>query len=55
VQPPKKVQLSRLEINMITLGSTHARRKVTILDIATLLDRGIHILDVDIFMWITKL
>ncbi len=52
VQPPKEVQLSKMEIDMITLGATDARRKVTILDKTTLLDRGICILDVDRFMWI---
>jgi hypothetical protein len=41
-----------MEIDMITLGATDARRKVTILDKTTLLDRGICILDVDRFMWI---
>jgi hypothetical protein len=41
-----------MEIDMITLGVTDARRRTTILDKATLLDKGIRILDLDRFMWI---
>ncbi len=52
VQPQKEVQLNRMEISMTTPGAIDARRKVTILDRTTLLNKGIHIPDVDRFMWI---
>ncbi len=38
---------------MIALGATDARRRSTILDITTLLDKGIHISNLNIFMWNT--
>ncbi len=52
MQPPREVQSNKMEIDMITLGVTDARRRTTILDKATLLDKGIRILDLDRFMWI---
>jgi hypothetical protein len=41
-----------MEIDMIAPRVTNARRRTTILDITTQLNRGIHILDLDIFIWI---
>jgi hypothetical protein len=41
-----------MEIDMTTLRDTNVRRRTTIMDRTTLLDKGIHILDPDIFMWI---
>jgi hypothetical protein len=41
-----------MEIDMATLGAIDVRRRATMLDIITLLNRGIHILDLDRFMWI---
>lgn len=52
MQPLKEVQPSIMEINMATLAAKNARRKITMLDKATLLERGIHILDLNRFMWI---
>jgi hypothetical protein len=52
VQPLKKVQPSRMEINMAALAAKDARRKITMLDKVTLLERGIHISDLNRFMWI---
>jgi hypothetical protein len=40
-----------MEINMTT-PRFNARRRTTILDKATLVDKGIWILDPNIFMWI---
>jgi hypothetical protein len=39
-----------MEIDMVALGATDVRRRATILDKATLLDRGICILDPNRFM-----
>jgi hypothetical protein len=39
-----------MEIDMTTPRATMARRKTTIMDRATLLDRGIHIRNLDKFM-----
>jgi hypothetical protein len=41
-----------MEIDMTALGAANVRRKTTMLDRATLLERGIRILDPDRFMWI---
>jgi len=41
-----------MEIDMVALGVADVRRRATMLDKATLLKRGIHILDLDRFMWI---
>jgi hypothetical protein len=41
-----------METNMVALGVANVRRRATMLDRATLLERGIHNLDLDIFMWI---
>jgi len=41
-----------MEIDMATLRAINARRRATILDKTTLLDRGIHIPDLDRFMWV---
>jgi hypothetical protein len=53
-QQPKEMQLNRMEINMATLGAIDAKRRTTILNRVTLLYRGIHILNLNIFMWIKK-
>lgn len=37
---------------MTTIGATNVRRRTTILDRATLLDKGIFISNPDRFMWI---
>ncbi len=37
---------------MVALGVPNVRRRATMLDRTTLLERGIHILDLDKFMWI---
>jgi hypothetical protein len=58
VQPSTKVQTSIevqprvMEINMSAPRVRKVRRCVTITDITTLLNKGIHILDHDRFMWI---
>jgi hypothetical protein len=52
VQPPKEVQSNKMEIDMIKLRATNGRRRTTILDRTTLLDRGIHIPNLNKFMWI---
>jgi hypothetical protein len=39
-----------MEINMIALGAIDAKKRTTIMDKTTLLDKGIHILDLDKFM-----
>jgi hypothetical protein len=39
-----------MEIDMTTLGATKARIKTTIMDRTTLLDKGIHIINLDRFM-----
>jgi hypothetical protein len=41
-----------MEIDMVALGVPNVRRRATMLDRTTLLERGIHILDLDKFMWI---
>ncbi len=51
-QPLKKMQPNKMEINMATLGPINMKRRTTILDRATLVDRGIHIPIHDRFMWI---
>jgi len=38
-----------MEIDMIIVGATNAKKKTTIMDITTLLDKGIHISDLNIF------
>jgi hypothetical protein len=49
VQPSTEVQMSIevqpnvMEINMSALGVTKVKRRVTVMDKATLLDKGIHI------------
>jgi hypothetical protein len=48
----KKVQLSRMEIDMVTPRAIDVRRRATILDKTTLLDKGICILDLNGFVWI---
>jgi hypothetical protein len=52
MQPPKEVELSRMEIDMNALRTTYVKRRTTIMDRTTLLDKGICILDHDKFMWI---
>ncbi len=47
-----KVQPNAMEINMSVLGSIEVRKLATIMDKATLLDKGIRIPDLDRFMWI---
>jgi transcriptional regulator of NAD metabolism len=47
-----KVQPSAMEIDMNAPSFIEAKRHVIIMDRATLLDKGIHILDLDRFMWI---
>ncbi len=46
MQPLRKVQLRRMEINMDALGATYVKRR------ATILDKGTCILDFDRFIWI---
>ncbi len=46
------VQPSKMEINMIASKATNARRRTTILDRTTLVNRSIHIPNLDIFIWI---
>jgi hypothetical protein len=41
-----------MEIDMTTLGVADVKRRITIMDRTTLLDKGIHIPDPNIFMWI---
>jgi hypothetical protein len=41
VQPQKEVQPNRMEIDMVALRVAYARRRTTMLDKATLLERGI--------------
>jgi hypothetical protein len=43
VEMSTKVQPSVMEIDMSVLGFTKARRRATIMDKTTLLDKGIHI------------
>jgi hypothetical protein len=50
--PPKEVQLIRMEIDMIIVEVTNARKRINILDGVTLLDRGICISNLYKFMWI---
>jgi hypothetical protein len=52
VQMSTKVQPNAMEINMSVLGSIEVRKLATIMDKATLLDKGIRIPDLDRFMWI---
>ncbi len=52
MQTSTKVQPNVMQINMSALGVIEARRCATIMDIATLLNKGIHIPDLDQFMWI---
>jgi hypothetical protein len=52
MQTSTKVQPNVMEINMSALGVIEARRCATIMDITTLLDKDIHIPDLDQFMWI---
>ncbi len=52
VQPLEKMQPNIMEINMATLGPINTKRRTTILDKTTLVDRGIHISNPDKFMWI---
>ncbi len=52
VQPLEKMQPNRMEINMATLGPINMKRRTTILDKTTLVDRGIRISNPDKFMWI---
>jgi len=52
VQPLREVQLNKMEIDMVAPGVADVRRRATMLDKVTLLERGIHILDLDRFMWI---
>jgi hypothetical protein len=52
MQPPKEVQPSRMESNMAVLMTIDVRRRITMLDKTTLLERGIHIPDLNKFMWI---
>jgi hypothetical protein len=41
-----------MQIHMIAPWVTNAKRRATIMDRPTLLDKGIHIPDFDSFMWI---
>jgi hypothetical protein len=41
-----------MEIDITTPGATDVEKRTTILDRTTLLDRGLHILNLDRFMWI---
>jgi len=58
VQPSTKVHVSTklqpnaMEINMSVPSFTEVRRHTTIMDRATLLDKGIRIPNLDRFMWI---
>jgi hypothetical protein len=45
------MQLNKMEIDMVAPGVVDVRRRATMLDRATLLERGILILDLDRFMW----
>jgi hypothetical protein len=45
------MQPSGMEIDMNAPGATELRKHATIMDIATLLDKGICILDPNRFMW----
>jgi transcriptional regulator of NAD metabolism len=47
-----KVQPSAMEIDMSAPSFIEARRHAIIMDISTLLDKGIHILNLEQFMWI---
>ncbi len=52
VHPLIEVQQNVMEIDMTVPKAIEARRQTTIMDRTTLLDKGIHILDLDRFMWI---
>jgi hypothetical protein len=52
VHPLKEVHSNKMEIDMVAPRVVDVRRRATMLDRKTLLERGIHILDLDIFMWI---
>ncbi len=52
VQSPKYLQPNGMEIDMITPWAIDARIISTIINITTLLDKGIRILDLNKFMWI---
>jgi hypothetical protein len=47
-----EVQPNVMEINMSVVGSTKVRKRATIMDKTTLLDKGIRIPNPDRFMWI---
>ncbi len=46
------MQPSAMEIDMSALGSIEVRRCVTIMDRATLMDKGVHVPNPNRFMWI---
>ncbi len=48
----REVQPSVMEINMTTPKAIEVRRRATIMDKATLLNKGIRISDLNKFMWI---
>ncbi len=48
----REMQLIRIEIDMITVEVTNARRRINILDGITLLDKGICISNLYKFLWI---
>jgi hypothetical protein len=52
MHPLIEVQQNVMEIDMTAPKAIEARRRTTIMDRTTLLDKGIHILDLDRFMWI---
>ncbi len=52
VQMSIEVQPNVMEINMSVVGSTKVRKRATIMDKTTLLDKGIRIPNPDRFMWI---
>jgi hypothetical protein len=41
-----------MEIHTTALGATNVKRRATILDRVTLFNKGIHMWNPDIFMWI---
>ncbi len=48
------MQANRIEIDITTPRAIDVKKRATILDRITLLDRGIFILNLDKFMWIQK-
>jgi len=52
VQPLREVQPSGMEIDMIAPRAIYARKRATIMEKSTLLDKGVCFPNLDKFMWI---